>query len=64
MEEMRAEYLDTLAHIQAVDNELLELYVLRKQHSARAELLRRRKTRLVRVLHEWEVLIQEYEGEE
>lgn len=58
-DELKAEWLDVVAQIEAVDEELFELCVRKQGQSMRAHDLRRRKTMLVRVKHEWEELINE-----
>lgn len=61
--ELQAEWLDTVAHIQAIDGELAELAVQKQSNSIYAYTLRQRKARLLRVKHEWEELIREAESD-
>lgn len=55
--ELRAEWLDTKANIEAVDKELRELTVFKLERSPRAHTLRVRRARLLRIKLEWEELI-------
>ena len=62
MDELRAEWLDVAAKIDAVDAMLRELAVHKRSNSIRAYELRAQRTKLVQVKREWEALIREAGG--
>lgn len=62
MDELNAERLDTVAQIQAIDDELAELAVHKQGRSVRAHTLRVCRAKLLRVKLEWEELIRGASG--